>query len=119
MTADSRQKTGETANKGWFQKGRSGNPGGRKRQPEDVKEMLKAATVPALRLLVSTVNNPRASLALRIRSAEILLDRSLGKPTQPIAADIEARAIVAKDPYAELTTEELRNLARLASEKER
>jgi len=118
MLPDSGLKTGSVTNRGQFQKGVSGNPGGRRRQPEEVKEMLKEATVPALRLLVSTVNNPRARLALRIRAAETILDRALGKPAQPIEADINAMAIVAKDPYSELTVEELRNLARLAGEKE-
>ena len=118
MPPDSRQKTGETANKGWFQKGRSGNPGGRKRQPEDVKEMLKSATVPAVKLLIDTVASNTARLDIRIRAAETILDRALGKPAQPIEADINARATVAKDPYAELTTEELRKLARLADDRE-
>jgi len=78
---DNRTKTGQ------FPKGVSGNPGGRKAQPKEVKEMLKAATVPAVKLLIATMNDKKTKPELRIRAAEIILDRALGKPKQPIEAD--------------------------------
>lgn len=58
--------------------------GGRKAVPEDVKAMLAAATPDAARLLVDTVNDARVGRKLRIRCAEIVLDRVYGKPAQSV-----------------------------------
>jgi hypothetical protein len=91
---DSRAAAGKKANKGQFPKGRSGNPGGRRAAPKEVKEMLKAATVPAVELLIATVNDRQAKPELRVRCAEVILDRALGKPTQPIEADVSRVVIM-------------------------
>ena len=75
---DSRTKTGQ------FSKGQSGNPGGRKATPKEVKELLKAATVPMVKLLIKTANDKNVKIELRVRCAETIIERSLGKPNQPI-----------------------------------
>lgn len=70
-----------------FPPGTSGNPGGRPKEQPAVKEMLKAATVDAAKLLVDTIKNETAKLELRIRCSEIVLDRVYGKPQQALEVD--------------------------------
>ena len=76
------------ANAGQFKKGdpRRG-PGGRKKVPDDVKEMLSAATPDACRLLCRTINDDEAKLELRIKCSEIVLDRVYGRPQQAVEVD--------------------------------
>ena len=76
-------------NAGRFQKGQSGNPGGRKPMGADVKEMLKAAAPQAVALLIETVNDPEVKMDLRIRCAETLMDRVYGKAVQPIEGNMD------------------------------
>ena len=87
--SDSSPASVTKVHRGQFKKGVSGNPGGRRAAPEKVKLMLKAATVPAVELLIDTVNDEHAKIELRVRCAEIILDRALGKPTIPIETDIK------------------------------
>ena len=80
---------GRDGNSGRFAKGWKG--GGRKKIPDDVKEMLKAATPDAVRYLASLVNDVAAKDADRVKAAEIILDRVYGKPQQSV--DIDAKSI--------------------------
>jgi len=100
-------KAGGREANGRFTKGISGNPSGRPAQPEDVKEMLKAATAPAVQLLVDTMNDREAKPELRVRCAELLIDRVLGKAVQPLEAHIKTETF----DLSELTVDELRRLA--------
>lgn len=75
--------------KGRFVKGTSGNPTGRPKIPEDVKTMLKSATVEAAELLISTVKDPHVQISYRIDAAKEILNRVYGKPTQPLDADVD------------------------------
>lgn len=79
-----------------FKKGQSGNPSGRPKIPDDIKAMLKGATPDACRLLCETINNPNEKTELRVKCAEIVLDRVYGKPQQSVdlQADIDATANV-------------------------
>ena len=91
LTPENREKAGRNRDSnGRFVKGTTGNPGGRPTRNEVAKDYLKAKTMPALELLVTTMEDPEAKPELRVRCAEILLDRALGKPTQPVDADIRA-----------------------------
>ena len=73
-----------------FVKGQSGNPGGLKRNPPEFKKMFEAATPDAIRLLVETVNDDAVGVSTRVKCAEIILDRSLGKPQQAVSIDAES-----------------------------
>lgn len=73
--------------KGRWKKGESGNPNGRPKIPEDVKEAFKNATPKAIETLQTILDNPEARDGDKIRAAEIILDRAWGKPTQSMELD--------------------------------
>ena len=63
-----------------FQKGVSGNPGGRPKGNPEVKEILKAASPDAARALVELLNSEKDSI--RLAAAQDILDRTEGKAIQ-------------------------------------
>ena len=69
-----------------WQKGQSGNPGGRQKEPENIKVLARTYTMPALKTLAEICAKGRSELS-RVNAAIALLDRAWGKPTQPIAGD--------------------------------
>jgi len=101
------KNTGRRDESGRFIKGVSGNPSGRPATPDDVKEMLKASTAPAVQLLVSTMIDDGTKPELRVKCAEILIDRVMGKAVQPLEAVFTAPTLELSD----FTVEELRRLA--------
>ena len=70
-----------------FQKGRSGNPGGRPKVVAEVKELARKHTGKAIETLVSIMDNPKAAPAARVSAANALLDRGYGKPPQHITGE--------------------------------
>ena len=86
-------------------KGKSGNPGGRPKKDPKVLEMLKAAASDAVKLLVSTVNDDDSRLDLRIKCAEVILDRVYGKAGQPLTLEGKPKIeIVMTEDMKELAT---------------
>lgn len=71
-----------------FKPGQSGNPGGRPRQSKDGRKMLREALPGAVQVVIDVLNDPEAKPAERLTAAKIILDRVLGKATQPIVADV-------------------------------
>lgn len=73
------------ATTGQFQKGKSGNPGGRPKENAEVKELARAHTTAAIERLAYWMasSEPKASVA----AALALLDRAWGKPTQPVSGE--------------------------------
>ena len=67
---------------GKFVKGVSGNPSGRAKVPEEVKKVLKANTLSAVQTLVSIMENPTSEPKDRIKCAEIILNKTLGRNYQ-------------------------------------
>lgn len=49
-----------------------------------MKEMFRAAAPEAVRLLIDTMNDPTTKIDTRLKCAETILERALGKATQPI-----------------------------------
>ena len=80
-------------NRGRFRPGHSGNPAGRPADTQETKEgkeLLRAASPAACQLLCNTINDPSAKLELRIKCAEIVLDRVYGKPQQAVEVDAKS-----------------------------
>ena len=89
--AESSPKSSEKKRRGPgrpFKPGQSGNPGGRPKMSEDVREMLKAATPKAVKLLVSVMDDDGQKAALRMDAAKTIIERVYGKPLQPIDSTI-------------------------------
>ena len=88
-----------------FEKGTSGNPGGRPKVVAEVKELARAHTGEAIQTLVSIMTNPKSAPAARVSAANSLLDRGYGKPPQHIT-DESARSFVARLPDVADSAEE-------------
>ena len=76
--------------RGGFQKGRSGNPGGRPKEVGEVRDLARQYTPAAIAALEGVMSSPTAPAAARVAAAEALLNRAWGKPTQPLAGDDDA-----------------------------
>lgn len=70
---------------GKFAKGNA--TGGRKKQDPVVMDIFKAACPEAAELLVSTMRDKKQPLDLRLKCADKILDRALGKPKQQVELD--------------------------------
>lgn len=62
-----------------FQKGVSGNPGGKSKTPKEVQTLARQYTAQAIGALVKALAEPNE----RVKAADILLERGWGKVTQP------------------------------------
>lgn len=68
-----------------FQKGQSGNPGGRPKEDSEVKALARATGPEAIDKLVELMRGEDKRTALA--AAQALLDRGFGKPAQAITGD--------------------------------
>lgn len=74
---ENREKTGK------FKAGKSGNPGGRPRQTEEQKQALdniRALAPTAAKVLKRLLTGKEIPPAQKLKAAEIVLDRTYGKP---------------------------------------
>ena len=92
--------------KGGFQKGESGNPGGRPKLPADIREAFKAKAPEALEVLTRCLQSDDDRIAMM--AAQAILDRGYGKPTQSIDANINDDPVryIVELPEKSATTEE-------------
>ena len=92
--------------KGGFQKGQSGNPGGRPKLPADIREAFKAKAPEALEVLTRCLQSDDDRIAMM--AAQAILDRGYGKPTQSIDVREDGPTVryIAEMPVKDETTEE-------------
>ncbi len=70
-----------------FEKGQSGNPGGRPKESARVKALAQQHSEKAITKLASLMDSENESIALAASNA--LLDRGIGKPAQAIVGGDE------------------------------
>jgi hypothetical protein len=73
-----------------WQKGRSGNPGGREKRDLDIEKLARAHGPAAIATLVAALKHPK----LCVQAASVLLDRGYGRPKQNISGDKDRPLIV-------------------------
>jgi hypothetical protein len=74
-----------------FQKGQSGNPGGRPKKllPDgrSLVDVAKEHTLDAIETLVRVCTDDKAPHAAQVAAASAILDRGWGRPTQMLGSD--------------------------------
>jgi hypothetical protein len=65
-----------------FQKGKSGNPGGRPKALREVEELARQETAAAMQTLATIHRDKKAPYSARVAAAIALLDRGWGKAQQ-------------------------------------
>jgi hypothetical protein len=88
---------------GRFIKGQSGNPGGRPKALEAIRDLAREHTVEAIDTLVAVMTAKESPPVARVAAAAQLLDRGWGKATQTVTID--------KTPLDDLDPETLAALA--------
>lgn len=102
----------EERNRGRFQKGASGNPGGRPKvlleDGRSLAEVARAHTDDAIQVLVAVMEDRAAPSASRVAAATAVLDRGWGKPNQAVSIDRETLRTDA--PTANISDERMASL---------
>ena len=77
----------ERDQRGFEERGQSGNPSGRPKQDQNIVELARAHGPRAIEVLAELVNNPKATASSRAMAADRILDRGYGKPPQLTTTD--------------------------------
>ena len=77
-----------------FSKGKSGNPGGRRKLEGPLRDLARQYSVEAMEALVAVMQDKSAPPSARAIAADKILDRAHGKAPQPMDGDGEGGPIV-------------------------
>ena len=80
---------GRPSTRGSFQKGQSGNPGGRPKALVTLRDLARAQTEAAIGTLVAIMTDTDASASARVAAASAILDRGWGKPTVQVETSVQ------------------------------
>ena len=75
---------------GRFQKGQSGNPGGRPKIIAEIQDLARQHTEKAIDTLAAIMSDDGASASARVSAANTLLDRGYGKAPQFIQEEFKS-----------------------------
>lgn len=87
---------------GKFKPGESGNPGGRPKVSQEVKDLARRHTEDAMQALIDIATDSKSPPSSRVAAAQALLDRGWGKATQHVEAKV--------GPLDNLSADEQRHL---------
>lgn len=65
-----------------FQKGQSGNPGGRRKADPALRDIARSHTAEAIKALLRVMRSKRSPAAAVVMAAREILDRGYGRPAQ-------------------------------------
>ena len=75
-----------------FQKGVSGNPGGRPKIRVDMRERVRVHAGTAIDTLLAVMHDDKAPAAARVSAAIAILDRGYGRPPQAVHQHVTRHA---------------------------
>lgn len=94
MVQPKRKGTPRTPPKGRpFQKGQSGNPGGRPKVIGEIRELAREYTAEAFETLTQIMGDEDAPAAARVAAVQTILDRGWGKPAQHVEVDVRTAVV--------------------------
>lgn len=83
-----------------FVKGQSGNPGGRPKADQSLRELARTHTADAITALVRVMTSKKSPAAAVVSAAIALLDRGHGRPMQSM--EVNADLTIDDVPYSPL-----------------
>ena len=102
-----------------FQKGVSGNPGGKPKDPnvprrravDDIRALARECGPEAIAKLRSILKDPKAPLQAVIMASNSLLDRGFGKPPQSVDVNASVTTTIARESARDIIARRLDSIA--------